>query len=788
MKRQRLIRPLLEAEPGTVVMIQAPAGYGAATLLRHALPEAYAQSLRIVDAGTVLDPRPQWPDIEVGGWAILVVRSGTKATVDAIATLLDRRPFDLRVVITSNVPLGAVAPAGRRILLLDRGDLAFTADEAAALLGELAPGSKPSAVASVAEICEGWASALVLAGDRLRRDPHGTRSWLLAHAPNHLLGRWFDGLSATERRFLVETVPLAVLTAGACDAVRGSGDSADLLARIEGSGGLLFRELPRPTDTGPAWRRHRLLTELIRARSAAGGDDAAVHDRAARWFAGRGDFERAIHHHLEAGEHGAAATLVSRHEESVIASGQFDLTLDWYRRLAVAADATSIDHELRLGWGNLLAGDISAAADSVARLELLVERTGPAISAGPLAIADISGEVQLLRAQLAGALADTQLAVTSARFAVDCFGSRIEANSHQLAPISLARALLWEQRTPEARSVVDSIVAARLTSPVIREVALRGVQASCALSEGRVVLARAVVATGEAWLAERGYLPTDLRQFTFATAAARVSAESGDLAAASETLAHVRTISREFDHLAEYAAATVSQLRVMALQGEYGEALRTAREVRSEVAASSATSGLIAALNEAEADILIRAGDIDAAERLVRRLRAGERRTLLAARVFVGRHPSRVARVLMGLHPSSPLVAVQRRLLLAESLLESNPGLSASHLGLARSAAAELGLSMLLTDHPRLAQVPAKLPEESAVEGVHHAAGGAPLSAGELELLRLLPTRQSNAQIAEQFGVSVNTVKTRLARLYRKFGVHSRDEAIASAHDRGLLD
>ena len=63
----------------------------------------------------------------------------------------------------------------------------------------------------------------------------------------------------------------------------------------------------------------------------------------------------------------------------------------------------------------------------------------------------------------------------------------------------------------------------------------------------------------------------------------------------------------------------------------------------------------------------------------------------------------------------------------------------------------------------------------------------AALTRGDLQLLGMLPHRATNAQIAEQLGVSVNTVKTRLRRLYAKLGAHDRDEAVARARAAGLL-
>jgi len=61
------------------------------------------------------------------------------------------------------------------------------------------------------------------------------------------------------------------------------------------------------------------------------------------------------------------------------------------------------------------------------------------------------------------------------------------------------------------------------------------------------------------------------------------------------------------------------------------------------------------------------------------------------------------------------------------------------------------------------------------------------LSAGELALLTLLPERMTYGQLAEQLDVSVNTLKTRLQRLYRKLGVGKRDEAIAEARRLGII-
>ncbi|WP_127794882.1 LuxR C-terminal-related transcriptional regulator [Agromyces sp. LHK192] len=63
-----------------------------------------------------------------------------------------------------------------------------------------------------------------------------------------------------------------------------------------------------------------------------------------------------------------------------------------------------------------------------------------------------------------------------------------------------------------------------------------------------------------------------------------------------------------------------------------------------------------------------------------------------------------------------------------------------------------------------------------------------PLTARELELLAYLPSRLSNGEIAAKCFVSLNTVKTHLAHIYRKLGAASRDEAVARAAELGLVD
>ena len=63
----------------------------------------------------------------------------------------------------------------------------------------------------------------------------------------------------------------------------------------------------------------------------------------------------------------------------------------------------------------------------------------------------------------------------------------------------------------------------------------------------------------------------------------------------------------------------------------------------------------------------------------------------------------------------------------------------------------------------------------------------AALTDRELAVLRLLPTRLSQPEIAQELYVSVNTVRTHIQGIYRKLGVASREEAISHARELDLL-
>ena len=61
------------------------------------------------------------------------------------------------------------------------------------------------------------------------------------------------------------------------------------------------------------------------------------------------------------------------------------------------------------------------------------------------------------------------------------------------------------------------------------------------------------------------------------------------------------------------------------------------------------------------------------------------------------------------------------------------------------------------------------------------------ITAREYETLELLAAGHSNKEIARVLGVSPNTVKTHLARLYEKLGAERRTQAVQKARSLALI-
>ncbi len=77
--------------------------------------------------------------------------------------------------------------------------------------------------------------------------------------------------------------------------------------------------------------------------------------------------------------------------------------------------------------------------------------------------------------------------------------------------------------------------------------------------------------------------------------------------------------------------------------------------------------------------------------------------------------------------------------------------------------------------------------EAAPFDGNPKAQAALGISARELTVLQALSEGGSNKEIARRLGISPETVKTHLARLYERLGARRRTEALVRARELGLL-
>jgi LuxR family maltose regulon positive regulatory protein len=151
---------------------------------------------------------------------------------------------------------------------------------------------------------------------------------------------------------------------------------------------------------------------------------------------------------------------------------------------------------------------------------------------------------------------------------------------------------------------------------------------------------------------------------------------------------------------------------------------------------------------------------------------------------------------------SGPLAIVERLLLtawLADG--EGRTGESRSHLREAIEVAEGNSLvEAFVRAGPKVIQMVSDLPDSSSAfrqQILRRAQAKAspspasdlvePLTDRELEILSYLPSRLTNTELADHFYVSVNTIKTHTAHIYRKLTAANRNDAISRARRLGLL-
>ena len=124
------------------------------------------------------------------------------------------------------------------------------------------------------------------------------------------------------------------------------------------------------------------------------------------------------------------------------------------------------------------------------------------------------------------------------------------------------------------------------------------------------------------------------------------------------------------------------------------------------------------------------------------------------------------------------LYVAMSRFLTALSKKERAERLKCEGEALCQSISYDIAASLKVFDHPLAA---------SEKEQMRTLELGEKLSEREMEILRLLCNGLSNGEIAKALFISTNTTQWHISHLYMKLGVKSRTQAVAKAHEMGLV-
>ena len=391
--RERLVRSLAQAEHAPIALIVAPAGYGKSMLLSQweqhdarafaivalreghndpgclleSIVRALADVVPIADDVFIALSRPTGlvvhdvlerldRSLAIGDPFVLAlddvqVLEGAESLA-ALAGVADIIPSGSRLALASRrelaLPIGRVRAQGR---LVDVGarELAMTRREAAGLFAPIGLDLAADDVIVAVRATEGWPAGLSLAAQAVRGEPDPARAIRRLKGSNRLIADYLRdeimaALGTEEIGFLTRASILDVLSGPVCDATLGRSGSGALLRDLARANTLLV-----PLDQSDVeYRYHPFFAEMLRAELRRSEPDLerGLQNRAASWYAARGDADRAAHHAVAGGDTGFAGRLLWPSVAPHVLSGRTTMVRSWLSRFG--ADDVAAVPELAL--------------------------------------------------------------------------------------------------------------------------------------------------------------------------------------------------------------------------------------------------------------------------------------------------------------------------------------------------------------------------------------------------------------------------------------------------------
>jgi LuxR family maltose regulon positive regulatory protein len=729
--------------------------------------------------------------------------------------LLRAAPDSLRLVLSTRhdpmLPLHLLRASGE-LTELRAKDLALTAEEARELLDGLGVELDERAFSLLLDRTEGWAAGVRLftLSHQAPPRPSGIFEALELDerpASEYLLAEVLDRQPPENLEFLLATAVVERFTPDLADAITGRMDSAQTAEKLVAAN--LFVER---LDTHPPWYRyHHLFAELLRAELRRTDRDAIpeLHARAARWHFAHGAPMDAVHHALAAGDPKLLTQCLVEGWFELIARTDAAFHTDLLARLPDVDVESSAELSAVLATVDLVSGQTRRGTRRLVRAQKLWPKRAP------LAVQAVLTFAELLHHTNRGSFHE------SARLARELLelgeaGPYSSQESETMRAVALGHLGLaevaLEQLADAEIHLTEALEVSRVADVPYAELASSGGLAWLELIRGRLRRAARIARSAVELARARGWEHSAQATLSL-SALALVEQEWDDLDAAGGHARELGEAARRADDLTGRAWAAVIQAS-LCLAGHGADVelgLERLRGVRAELAGLESPllqrvfAGLEARLTAAAADpegAVALAKDAVVAHPSSPGLRAVLARLSLAT----GDAEGALSELAAPADAAYPIDAVEREVLRAlalraigreqEALAELETALSrAEPEGIRRPfLGAGSGVRELLAAHLRRAVSHRWFASEllRRLDG----SGGAPvlpaellepLSAREGEVLHFLPTMMSNADIASELFVSVNTVKTHVKSIYRKLDVTRRQDAVRRARQLQLL-
>ena len=771
---------------------------------------------------------------------------------ESLGFLLEHRPPGLHLALTSrsDPPLALARLRARgQLTELRAAELCFTADEAAALLRQVAAapgGARPDAplpdavAAALTARTEGWAAGLQLAGLSLRGQDDvdgfvaaftGSHRYVLDYLAEEVLERQ----PGQVREFLLETSVLEQLSGKLCDAVTGRPGSQALLEEAERAGLFVV-----PLDEVRGWwRYHHLFADLLRARlqQQQPARIPTLHRNAAAWYAERGLADDAIRHAVAAGEMTWAARLIEQHFDAVHSlRGEAATVQRWLTPLP--ADLVRSRPRLLLAQAVPAAtgGRLEVAEQLVDAAELAYagadeEPFEPTIGRAGSLLVNVPGMIALSRGYLAQLRGD---AAGTARF-----GSQALAESREdewilrsVAQGQLAVAAWLDGRLDAAERAFAHGIAGRRAAGLPTWGAWESYElGQVQHAQGRLDAAVQTCEQALEAVARNGRPPLPAAGPAY-VGLAEVAYQRNELGRALENVTQGIALCRSFVYTMPLGAGLATLAWIRHAGGDPAGALDAMDEA---VQATPGPPGLLNPIPARRARLLLAQGNLTAAARWTEENDLNE-----DDEPDYAREPGYLvlARVLLAQDRSGPALTLLDRLYAAASaqdrvgsLIEigalralalaasGDAGRAVDPLAGVLTLACPQGYVRVFADEGppmaallarliaaqrsggAVAEVPlgclARLQRALAAQGIAPDAGrgsvtAAPglvdqLTSRELEVLEMLAAGSSNQVIASQLVVTLDTVKKHVSHVLGKLGAANRTEAVARARELSLI-